>query len=294
MAVYLPGGAVLLVLAQYSLETIVGTPFLPEVTHFGSTVVDNVILAVLWLSASYLAGHLGAYLSAQVVEKFVHNALSYPSTVWLKKEEYTAAGVKADQFLENLFQGNAINYRWNLSSIAALAFLFPFWPFFLLFFLFKPVGFYDPKLPEGLLEDVRHEFKKVSRSVTVSVGTRWEKLLEHFVANNCPSAYLRMYNYLVIYGALRLLCFILALVGWVIILKSAIAVGDPLGWEWSPRRILLYAASCLSGYMAMLAFAKFNRRFFEECVLALLLAGKSLDAPKKRKQLFGLSKGPNP
>lgn len=199
LAVYLPGGTVLLVLAQYTLETVIRSPFLPEVNHFGSTLVDDIVIGVLWLSASYLAGHLGAYLSSLVVEKFVHNALSYPSRVWLEKEEYTGAGISADQIVKSLIVQNARNYRWSPSSVLGFLFLLPLWPCFLAFFLIKPTGFYDPKLPEGLLDDVRHEFKKVSPTIEVAVGTRWEKLLEHFVANNCPAAYQRMYNYLVIY-----------------------------------------------------------------------------------------------
>ncbi len=286
LAVYLPGGAVLVVLAQYALETTIGTPFRPSDVHFGGGVVDNVVLAVLWLSASYLAGHLGAYLSALVIEKFVHNALSYPSTVWLKREEYTAAGISGKKYVANLFQDNARNYKWNSESIVAFAFLFPFWPLFLVFLMVKPVGFYDSKLPEGLLSDVRREFRRVSTTVSVDEGTRWEKLVEHFVANNCPAAYVRMYNYLVIYGALRLLSFIMALAGWIILIKSAIVFLSPAEWSFSGRRIALYIGVSVAGYMAMLAFAKFNRRFFEECILALLLAGKSHAVESTRRPNF--------
>lgn len=275
LAVYLPGGAVLIVLAQYTLETVIGAPFLPNVEHFGSDTVDTVVLAILWLSSSYLAGHLGAYLSSLVVEKFVHNALSYPSTVWLKKEEYTKAGIPSQQFLRNFFRRNALSYSWSGSSVIAFIFLFPLWIPFIFFFIARPVGFYDPKLPEGLLDDVRHEFGKVSLSVEVQEGSRWEKLVEHFVANNCPLAYQRMYNYLVIYGALRLLAFIMIVAAWIIIIKSLWVFIGSTDWEFSSRRIILLSGVSFAGYFSMLAFAKFNRRFFEECVLALLLANKS-------------------
>ena len=125
------------------------------------------------------------------------------------------------------------------------------------------------------MADVKVAFKKVSITIPVAEGTRWEKLLEHYVANNCPLAYQRMYNYLVIYGALRLLAFILALAAWVIVIKSALVLFEPAAWEFSMRRFILYGGASAAGYMAILAFAKFNRRFFEECVLALLLAGKT-------------------
>ncbi|AUX68713.1 hypothetical protein CHX26_03580 [Porphyrobacter sp. HT-58-2] len=276
LAVYLPGGAILLVLAQYSLETILGSPALAQVNHFGSDLVNTVILAILWISASYLAGHLGAYLSSIFIEKFVHTALSYPSNVWIKKEEYTAAGISCDQFTKS-FLTQKISEAWNkhrsrLTSIALFVFLFPIWLPLSFFIWLKPVSFYDPKLPEGLLPDVRSEFSKISRTVKVEEGTRWEKMVEHHVANNCPLAYQRMYNYLVIYGALRLLSFIMIIAGWVIIVKSVVAFFSVDGWVLSYRRSALYFAASIGAYFAMLAFAKFNRRFFEECILALLLA----------------------
>lgn len=284
LAVYLPGGAVLLVLAQYTLETVIGSTFLPQVTHFGNDWVDSIVLAVLWLSASYLLGHLGAYLSSIFVEKFVHNALGYPSAVWLKKERFVSEGIGKEQFLRSHF-GKVLSQGWekhkkNPLSLSALLFLFPLWGPFIIFYFTKPIGFYDPKLPDGLYEDVKNEFRKVSATVQVAEGTRWEKLVEHFVANNCPAAYQRMYNYLVIYGAMRLLAFILVVAAWVIIIKSAIALLDPSGWIFSARRASLLIAVSFCGYFSMLAFAKFNRRFFEECVLALLLTRELFSRPR--------------
>lgn len=289
LAVYLPGGAVLLILGQYAFHTIVGSPFLPEISDFGSPIVNDVVLAVLWLSASYLAGHLGAFLSAMVIERFVHNALGYPSSVWLKKEEYTSAGVGAHRFLQNLFVRNVKNYRWNISSILVITFLFPLYPCFLIFYLFKPFGFYEPKLPEGLGEDFRRGFGRIVSSISIEEGTRWEKIVEHYVANNCPAAYLRMYNYLFIYGALRLLSFILVLASWVILLKSSIAFIGPSDWEFSYRRVSLYIGTSIMGYMAMLAFAKFNRRYFEESILALLYTEQDRNRPKRVPSLRRLN-----
>jgi hypothetical protein len=159
----------------------------------------------------------------------------------------------------------------SFSSAISLLFLLPALPFFVLFLWFKPVGFYVPKLPERILPDVRRAFRNTNSSVSVDIGTRWEKLVEHWVANNCPAAYQRMYNYLVIYGALRLLSFVMLLAAWVILLKSGLALVSDAGWTFSLRRATLLAAAAFAGYMAMLAFAKFNRRYFEESVLALLL-----------------------
>lgn len=271
LAVYLPGGAILLVLLQYTFATISDVPLVAPISLAGHDTVDDVVLGVVWLSASYLAGHLGAFFSTYVVERFVHNALGYPSNVWLEMEESSKAGISPKIFVAKIFERNIKQYKLSFSSVIALAFLLPALPFFILFLIFKPVGFYVPKLPERILEDVRRAFRKTNSSVSVEKGTRWEKLVEHWVANNCPAAYQRMYNYLVIYGALRFLSFVMLLAAWVIILKSGIALTSETGWSFSLRRVTLFGAAAFAGYMSMLAFAKFNRRYFEESILALLL-----------------------
>ena len=280
LAVYLPGGAVLLVLIQYAFSTLLSQPIVPPVSVSGHSLVDDVVLAVLWLSGSYLAGHLGAFLSTYVVERFVHNALGYPSDVWIEKERTVGAGISARQTISGIFSRNVRQFRWDFVSIITMVFLFPAWPFFILFLMFKPVGFYTPKLPDHIQNDVMDAFKKTRSSVEVGEGTRWEKVVEHYVANNCPPAYMRMYNYLVIYGALRLLSFIMLVACWVILLKSVAAVCFFDEWYFSLRRLMIYGAAASAGYMAMLAFAKFNRRYFEESIMALLLETNSRNSTR--------------
>lgn len=207
-----------------------------------------------------------------MVERFVHNALGYPSDVWVEKEEHVEQGVQSSKFLKKLFARNIGSFRWTFPAGLVLFLLFPLWLWFALFRLVLPVGFYMPKLPERLMGDVKSAYQKLSTTILIEKGSRWEKLVEHYVANNCPQAYQRMYNYLVIYGALRLLCFILLVCCWVIIGKSFLALFADSGWAFFARRLVLYAALSVSGYLAMLAFAKFNRRYFEETILALMLS----------------------
>lgn len=278
LAVYLPGGAILLVLLQYFVSTVFDGQVVTSIKLAGHDTVDDIVLGVVWLSASYLAGHLGAFFSSYAIERFVHNALGYPSNVWLEMEESSEAGLSPNVFVRNIFVRNLRSFagvlkdfKRSFSSLLALLFLVPALPFFLIFLWIKPVGFYVPKLPERILPDVRRAFKKTRSSVSIEQGTRWEKVAEHWVANNCPSAYQRMYNYLVIYGALRLLAFVMFVAAWIVIFKSSLVLVSGSDWDWSWRRIAIYSGSSFAGYMAMLAFAKFNRRYFEESILALLL-----------------------
>lgn len=278
LAVYLPGGAILLVLLQYFVSTVFGGQIVTSISLAGHDTVDDIVLGVVWLSASYLAGHLGAFFSSYAIERFIHKSLGYPSNVWLEMENSSEAGVSPNVFLRRIFTRNIKEYagglsetKRSLSSLLALVFLLPALPFFAIFYWAKPVGFYVPKLPERILPDVRRAFLKTRSSISIEIGTRWEKVVEHWVANNCPAAYQRMYNYLVIYGALRLLAFVMFFAAWIVILKSLLVLGADEGWAWSWRRFTIYGGSSFAGYMAMLAFAKFNRRYFEESVLALLL-----------------------
>lgn len=274
LAVYLPGGAVLLLVAHNLFATVVGGQLMPGQTFPAETTINSATQIVLWLSASYLVGHLGAFLSTYTVERFIHNALGFPSDVWLEKEERTQSGVGRREALKSIFQENIRSFRWSWSAGLSFLFQFPLWIFYIIFAAVLPIGFYIPKLPDGLLPDVRKVFDQIGSSIELKKETRWEKIIEHYVSNHYPPAYSRMYNYLVIYGALRLLSFILLLSCWLIIIKSGIALCSG-NWEWSMRRSVLLGACATSSFLSMMAFAKFNRRYFEETILALLFSPKN-------------------
>jgi hypothetical protein len=104
LAVYLPGGAILLLLLQYTFATISDAPLAAPISLAGHDTVDDIVMGVVWLSASYLAGHLGAFFSTYAVERFVHNALGYPSNVWLEMEESSVAGISPNVFVKEIFK----------------------------------------------------------------------------------------------------------------------------------------------------------------------------------------------
>lgn len=275
LAVYLPGGAVFIVVVRAVSIALLGhNPFQMIDLSDGNS-IDTAIKAVAWLSLSYLAGHLAAFISTYTVERFVHEAVGFPSDIWFEKEQKVKAGVEARVALRSIFSDKISSYRHHLtfSSKLVIFFQFPIIIYLIIFLIFKPLGFYHPKTPDRIIDDVAKCYRRIRSSVEFDISTRWDKVVEHFVSNNCPGAYTRMYNYLVIYGALRLLSFIILFILWAVIagdLKYRFCNGTWLTIDlWKTFQFQLVAGA---NFLSMMAFAKFNRRYFEESIYALLLA----------------------
>lgn len=277
LAVYLPGGAVILVLTKAAMAAIFGLDFpMAGVVQNGSAdSIGIIIRAVIWLSASYLAGHLASFISTYIIEKPVHHYFGYPSSVWLQFEENARKGVLIEavkDIMRNNFKKSLAITKKDIVQIIVLLFQIPAFIWFSIVFWRGAFGFYAQKLPLGIISKVRSKFRGIGINIPIESGSRWEKIIEHHVANNCPLAYNRMYNYLVIYGALRLLSLIMISICWFIIIfsiKNKFTSGD-ITIEWGLVIIWLFASVAYT--MSVMAFAKFNRRYFEETIMALLLA----------------------
>lgn len=269
LAVYLPGGAVSLLLLNKVVTDLFKYPLPLTFGSSSDTAVGQVITAVVWLSASYLVGHIVAFISSYVVEKFVHNKLGYPSDIWLTSERLLHHGQPRRTTYRSIFSRSIAKSpdQWvpRLISFLQLPAAAPLFGLRLT----KPFGFYTPKIPFGLLPDVERRYGRLQTSVAIDIGTRWEKVLEHYVSNNCMPAYTRMYNYLVIYGALRMLALIVLGYLWALVARDLYFKLDGSWVVDMPRTIFFHSLSVVY-VLAVMAFAKFNRRYFEECILAFL------------------------
>lgn len=274
IAVYLPGGAVSLLGIQLVAERLnfIGSDLLKGLSE--GSAIEQVILGIVWLSASYLLGHVAAFISSYLIEKFVHYSLGYPSDIWLKSEQTLSSGHPRKAIFRKIFQRNLDSYpKYWVPRLIKLAQLPAVAPLLALKFA-HPFGFYNHKLPYGILRDLTKRFGELGLNVPVEEGSRWEKIVEHYIANNCPPAYSRMYNYLVIYGVLRMSAFIILAYLWFWIAKDVylkVCSSDILGSISLEATLVYIATSCLY-VLSVMAFAKFNRRYFEETVLAFLLA----------------------
>ena len=275
LAVYIPGGAIFLILARKVLEFLPTT--FPEigVSISSSPAINAGIELVLFLSAAYLVGHLAAFLSTYTIEKPLHNWLGYPSDIWLNREDLPGKG-EDDSELRGVFRSKIKKYKFNLSgTIAATAHL----PLFIqigILYLFKPFGFYVPKFPAGQFEKIKARMEKIDVEIEIRSGTRWEKIAEHYIASNHPMQFQRMYNYLTIYGALRLLSlFVLALI-WLIVSHSIYLCATGC-YEFSLEVTLWWQLLSFLYLFSVMGFAKFNRRYFEESLYIFLFVSSDTD-----------------
>ncbi|MCL6250117.1 hypothetical protein M3P36_03520 [Altererythrobacter sp. KTW20L] len=273
LAVYLPGGALLTLIGRYVLDEVFGFHVGGLDALVGDDAVGLAIKAITWLSVSYLLGHLGAFISTYTVERVVHRFLGYPSDNWLEREKLVNGGQANEKEIQKTLLSKTLSVGrkdFGISASLSLIFLLPLPPFVVAFLIFKPVGFYSAKLPEAIYSDLRQRFKLLGVSVEVQRGTRWDKIVEHYVSNNCAGGYVRMYNYLVIYGALRLLAFVMTLLLWVIIISDFKQIFE-IGYDFHLGKTIAFFGLSGATFMSMMAFAKFNRRYFEESIMAFLL-----------------------
>jgi hypothetical protein len=280
LAVYLPGGAVLLLIIQTILTPFFSPTTLPTFIETGDKSVDTLLKGVFWLSLCYLTGHLGSFISTYSVERMVHDVLGFPSDNWIEREKYVTNGVQDKKATTKIIKQNISRYRPNFSSLIVILFQSALFLPLVIFFIFKPIGFYSTKLPDGISLDLSIKYNKLKCSVPLEKNTRWNKIIEHYVANNCPEAYVRMYNYLVIYGALRLLSLILLITCWGILIHDA-SYKINGNWNIDLKTNLMYFSATFSCFLSMMAFAKFNRRYFEESILAFLLAPHNVSDIRK-------------
>lgn len=273
LAVYLPGGAIFIAISKVSIDSLfgIGGPFLSNLSS--NETIRLVLASIVWLSASYFVGHLAAFVSTYVVEKLVHNHLGYPSEVWLVGERVYRSSASTSFSLHQFFRDKLCRWpRGWVSYLILVAQLPALLPLALVFWL-KPFGFYSPKLPAGLSNLVEQRLRYISQTSSINDGNRWEKLVEHFVSNKCPVAYTRMYNYLVIYGALRILSLAIIFACWMLIIDSTF--NGLSGGEFDGLKAFLILSMPFAYVLSVMAFAKFNRRFFEESILAFVIAPRS-------------------
>lgn len=298
LAVYLPGGAIILVLVASALGIDASNSFINFELSKNAT-VNAVIEGLFWFSASYLTGHLAAFLSTYVVEKPVHNWLGFPSQNYeLREREFQKVlGRKSrknfgesdlKKFRENVTEEQKRKlkeYSWSASSIIGLCANAPLALHILAFQFFAPLGFFNNKIPLGYSKLVSNRISEYGLGEEPMRDSRWHKLLEHIVANNFPSAFNRMYNYLIIYGALRLLALILLGATWWAVIRFPYSIDWATAEFWRENAISDAVAASIMAWaplvlvsttycFCVMAFTKFNRRYFEESVYAILVDGR--------------------
>lgn len=278
LAVYFGIGILSLPFAKTYVAQPLGLQFPGSALEFRSPFVDSAIEALVALFAGYAIGHVIAFLSSYFVEGFIHKWLRYPSDVWLSicKSPRQRQG--------RVIYTNIASVKLTRASVVSAIFHIPLYPWYAVVHATGFFGFYTPKALPELLVHIKRRMSELGFDVAINHGSYWAKILEHYVANNCPQGYARLYNYLVIFGVLRSLSLLAILYTWVALLKLVIqgshdASGKIVALSWSSEigwtPLASYFVLSLFSTFTVMGFAKFNRRFFEEAVYAFVLSGPS-------------------
>jgi hypothetical protein len=286
--VYLGVGILALPLARELLIVPLGLTLPVVTTPTDSAFVRAAFETLYLLFTGYALGHVIAYVSSYFVERFIHEWLRYPSDVWLSLGNRRAA----TRF--SIFNSNINTTEVSLASLLTGLFHLPLWPIYALVHASDSFGFYTPKLDAAFLPSVRAKVAKLGIPTPVTHRSNWAKSLEHYVANNSALGYARLYNYLVIFGVLRSLAFILILLSWVKLLAMYVGVnraanGTVSGVVFRPASAedwIGYAVISAFAALTVMAFGKFNRRFFEECVYAFVMTRDEIPKASARKLIL--------
>jgi len=242
---------------------------------FKSEFTNSAVSVIAVLFAGYALGHIIAFLASYFVEKFLHRNYGFPSDLYIEQCN--------NQLLKISRPMNGFPIFSSPISVIINGFHLPLLPIYLVVHNFTKLGYYSPKLPLEFRDVVIEKFVQLRLNIAVEENTRWSKIVEHYVANNCPNGYARMYNYLVISGVMRSVAFLSILYCWFYLAHGIISTQfDQAGYLASihfkniesPFYFFVgYILVSSFASLSMMTFAKFNRRFFEEGVQSFLLFG---------------------
>lgn len=272
IVVYFGAGLVSLPIA-YSLIVFPWAEYLPPVIlPLEDGFARDAFLTLAILVSGYLLGHIVAFLSSYFVEKFVHRTYGFPSDLFLDQCAQDSLVVTPKVSVRSLCRSVPM-------TVMAL-FHLPLLPFYLATNRFTKLWYYEPKLPLNFKATIEERLGQICPGITVEKSSRWAKIIEHYVANNCPMGYARLYNYLVIFGLMRSLAFVLIGLTWWYLLGAFFDAPDTSGFLGffgfhAPKNLFVflmgYVVLGLAAALTMMSFAKFYRRFFEEGILAFVL-----------------------
>lgn len=276
LVVYLTTGFITLVAAIFIILPSLGADAAIVTASKQSSFIYSAISFIFFLLASYVLGHFIAFISSYVIERFIHSFLGYPADVYLKLVE---RGVPDDR---SVFTDSISSKKWNIVSILILIINLPAVPGYWLISKIGAFGFYYPKIPFEICQSLKDRVEKLDLGIKCEIGVRWIKVVEHYVSNHCPTSYARLYNYLVIFGLMRSVSLISLSCLWGYILLALFKISPDFqfaGQEWKLQfqpgiivGILVFCVLTGAHIMNVMAFCKFNRRFFEEAILAFVLA----------------------
>lgn len=230
---------------------------------------------VFIIVASYVTGHVIAYLSSSTVEYFTNRLFCYPSHYLLHNENLTYKGM----LLKYFGQFNIGSSVWRL---LVLLVLFPVSVFMLLLGkLLSITNFVVRPLDEYVRNSITNKLNRLSETLSldrpdVNSDADYHRIVMHYVYLNIPNCQRKVDNYVAMYGFLRAIALIACLVFDYFLIDQAIysyAIINKSGWDkcsidWTSVEMFVLMAFVAN--LLYMAFVKFYRRFTLENYMALL------------------------
>ncbi|NYD88860.1 hypothetical protein [Sphingomonas melonis] len=257
---------------------------------FSDQFVVSLIASLTVLVSVYILGQIIAYLGSEFIEKLMDSLFGKASSTVLRGSTDRRGQFK-EKIVERINAGAYEHYRgpsW-LSSVVRISYHFPVFLAYYLVYRYEVFGYHRTRVSEKVMIAAQNKFAVDNMAdIKLDMGHEWFKALEAIVANNNPLATTRMYNYLIISGLFRSICFILLTASWFELAYtiSIMLAGNPpsgllmFGHEGRIAHLASYAAICALYLFCLFSYFKFQRRYVEDAIFAFVFT-KEADAAGK-------------
>lgn len=238
---------------------------------FSNPTAQSLLNAFVFVISAYIVGHFIGLLSSLTVEKLALIYFDYPSKFVANfRHQYPSGSRKF----------TCRNEYWRevktFVGLSVQIMCFPLVPWIYFFEIFGWWQYIIKPLPGYTIKMMIRRFHFLSGYSTHR--NDWFRFVSFYVINNNQIAFLRMYNYMTIYGLMRNICFTLIALTWILWVS--------LVWHWPVTlhniSSKMHAATLLASLsfvatVAFVGFLKFYRRYTEEAVLAFVATPISSD-----------------
>jgi hypothetical protein len=249
--------------------------------------VVSLIATLTVLISVYILGQIIAYLGSEAIEKLMDSLFGKVSSTILRgstdeRDDFK----KTTKHQINIGIAKHFGDGSWLSSSVRLMYHFPVMSAYFFIYNFEVFGYHRTRVSTKAMDAARLKLVNSPFSdIVIAPGTEWFKSLEAIVVNNNPVAAARMYNYLVIAGLFRSVCFIFLTAAWVEMLLASCSLvfnAPPglltFGHTGFIAHCLSYLAVSLLYIFCLFSYFKFQRRQAEEIIFAYVYTKDSSPA----------------
>lgn len=242
---------------------------------------NNILILVL---ASYLIGHLIAFVSSLTIERFAVWNYRYPSRYLMQKEKPNI--IRSSYFTKHVFWKMKAQAIWRLllivvlMPISVLSLVLGRW-LRLNNFVIKP---FDNYMQEAVKAKTRTLLNHLGLSKYNSISHGYvdiNRIIYHYVYEKNERQAKKMDNYVALYGFLRSISLIFVVLSHYLFYYGIINLATIREFHTASYIFLLIAIACIT-YVFYLSFMKFYRRYTVEIFMSLV-ADEDLKVKKKNE-----------